>query len=405
MKVVFLSNFYPRCKRDYYLSRSKSGLASAADAHQYAIARGLSMVTTNLTIVNLPAVFSFPHRYKDFRIKSQIIHENGLEIQNIGSCNLVFYQFLSRYKNAKKALTRIVKETKDIIIYIVVYATNPAFLRAATEIRQQYSHVRICLVLPDMPNDMISKRFSGLRLFFRLFFKSHDKYMKSFDSYVLLTKSMAEKLGCKAGTFIVNEGVYDENDSPRIISFEKNEIFTIFYSGMMYKKFGVMNLVEAVRQLKNQDVQLVLCGYGELTDEIIRIAETDNRIKYIGIISREEALKRQSQADLVVNPRIPDGNPFTKYSFPSKNLEYLASGTPTLLYQLEGIPSEYYDYCYSLDKDHTDVDSLRKMIENIMKTPSDQRRQKAISARNFILNNKNSKKAGEAILKLLYSTI
>ena len=404
MNVVFLSNFYPRCKRDYYLSRSKSGLASAADAHQYAIARGLSMATTNLKIVNLPAVFPFPYRYKDFRIKSQIIYENGLEIQNVGSCNLVFYQFLSRYKNAKKALTKIVKKINDTV-YIVVYATNLAFLRTATEIRQQYNHVRICLVLPDMPNDMVSKKISGSRFISKLFFKGYDEYMKSFDSYVFLTKSMAVELDCKEGSFIVNEGVYDENDSPRNITFEKNEVFTIFYSGMMYKKFGVMNLVEAVQQLTNQDVQLILCGYGESTDEIVHIAETDNRIKYIGVISREEALKRQSQADLLVNPRIPDGNPFTKYSFPSKNLEYLASGTPTLLYQLEGIPSEYYDYCYSLDKDHTDVDSLRKMIENIMTTPLDQRKQKAISARNFILNNKNSKKAGEAILKLLCSTI
>ena len=153
MKVVFLSNFYPRCKRDYYLSRSRVGLASAADAHQYAIAQGLNLCCDSFEIINLPSVSHYPLRYKDISQQTEVIEENTITIHNIGSCNLLFYQFLSRYKNSKKALRDIVDKGKDIT-YIVVYATNLAFLRAATEMRREYGNIRICLVLPDLPSEM-----------------------------------------------------------------------------------------------------------------------------------------------------------------------------------------------------------------------------------------------------------
>ena len=405
MNVVFLSNFYPRCKRDYYLSRSKSGLSAAADAHQYAIAQGLYSACGRIQIINLPSIFPFPHRNKDLFVMDEELQENGLFIHNVGSCNLAFYQYISRYHHSKAALKKAVEGCADIT-YILVYATNLAFLRAATEMRNKYKNVRICLIVPDLPDDMESNKYAGIRRrISNVFFKSYDEYMSQFDSYVLLTESMADRIGCKEGTYIVNEGVYDEGDSSRSISLLQNEDFTIFYSGMMYRKFGVMNLVDAVHRMKNEKVKLVLCGYGESVDEIKTLSKTDKRIEYLGIISRDEALNYQSKADLLVNPRVPDQNPFTKFSFPSKNLEYLASGTPTLLYQLEGIPSEYYDYCYFLDKDHTDVESLQMKIEEIMNVPFEERKKRAMKARDFVLNNKNAKKTGEAIIELLKTNI
>ena len=38
-----------------------------------------------------------------------------------------------------------------------------------------------------------------------------------------------------------------------------------------------------------------------------------------------------------VNPR-QNNEEFTKYSFPSKTMEYLASGVPVVAYKLDGIP-------------------------------------------------------------------
>ena len=101
---------------------------------------------------------------------------------------------------------------------------------------------------------------------------------------------------------------------------------------------------------------------------------------------------------LLVNPRTPEGD-FTKYSFPSKNMEYLASGVPALLYRLPGIPDEYYEYCFSLSE--TGVEALRDMLENIISRTEDELEQMGRKARQFILNDKNPQKQVEKIIDLI----
>ena len=63
------------------------------------------------------------------------------------------------------------------------------------------------------------------------------------------------------------------------------------------------------------------------------------RIEFLGMLPRTDVLELQSKATILVNPRQPVGD-FTKYSFPSKTIEYMASGTPLLMYKLPGIPEE-----------------------------------------------------------------
>ena len=62
-------------------------------------------------------------------------------------------------------------------------------------------------------------------------------------------------------------------------------------------------------------------------------------------MSREELLKMERRATVMINPT-PARLNFTKYFFPSKTMEYLASGTPTVMYRLGCMPKEYDDYVY-----------------------------------------------------------
>ena len=66
-------------------------------------------------------------------------------------------------------------------------------------------------------------------------------------------------------------------------------------------------------------------------------------IRYFGFVSHERALELQAKAALLINPRSPKGV-FTRYSFPSKTLEYMRSGKPVVCHRLEGIPEEYDPY-------------------------------------------------------------
>lgn len=407
MKVVFFSKFYPRKFRDAYLKDSRAGLAAAADAHQYALALGFKEIVDDLEIINVPALFPYPRRHKKVFIDSQKVVENGLTIDNVGYCNVQWIQPISRYYKARKKIEELIKTTNDLV-YIIIYSTAPYSLQCAIEMKQKFDNVRISVIIPDLPEDMEHKVPVITHIansFYSIFFKPFDEYMKHFDSYVLLTKYMQEKVKCDDNKFIVSEGVYDETITPRLIQQVPTGVFRIFYSGMMHKRFGVMNIVEAVIKLKDLNIELLLCGYGDAVTDIQEISHRDHRIKYLGIIPRDEALKIQCESSLLVNPRIPDNNPFTRYSFPSKTLEYFASGTPTLIYQLDGIPKEYYNYCYSLDKQNTDVDSLSDKILEIKNQAADSRQLLGLTARNFVLNKKNPKYMAGEIVELLKRTI
>lgn len=401
MKVVFLSSFYPRRYKDQYLKESRAGLSAASDAHQYALALGLNKYCDSFEIINIPAVFPFPLRNKKMFVKKEIVEENGLRIRILPGCNLYGIQPLVRYREAKKAIKEIAKSTDDIV-YVVVYETTSYALRCATECKNEHQNIRISVIIPDLPIFMDTK---FVRLVNKLFFKSFQTYICQFDSYVLLTKSMKDIVGCEKKKYIVSEGVYDETITPRYEHNQKSNSFIIVYTGMLHKKYGALNLVNAVHQLKDEQMELRLCGYGDAVPEIKAISIIDKRIKYVGVVSREMALLEQSNASLLVNPRTPDDNPFTKYSFPSKTLEYFASGTPTLLYKLEGIPEEYYNYCYAIEPENTDVEYLSRRIKEIKDIGQTENNQLGHRARQFVLENKNSTVMAKKIIELLQQTL
>lgn len=397
MKVVFLSSFYPRKYRESYLKKSRAGLSAAADAHQYAIALGLQQLCGNLDIINLPAVYPYPFRNRQLSIKEEVIEENGLTIQNIGGLNLYGVQPIVRYVKAKKAIESIAKSTNELV-YVLVYGAESYALRSAIECKQKYHNVRLCSVIADLPQytDTLAVRIRN-----RLFFKPFKQYMSLFDSFVLLTRYMKEVVGCRDDNFIVSEGVYDETTTPRKVDKVDHNTFVVLYTGMLHKQFGVLNLANAIHQIQDNDIELHLYGYGDALDGINSLALIDKRIKYLGVVSRDKALDEQSMASLLVNPRIPDNNPFTKYSFPSKTLEYFASGTPTLIYKLDGIPEEYYDYCYSIGPENTDVESLKKAILYVKERPKEENRLMGVKARQFVLEQKNSTVMARRIVELL----
>ena len=142
----------------------------------------------------------------------------------------------------------------------------------------------------------------------------------------------------------------------------------------------------------------MICGAGSLQDKITLATKEDKRITFLGLVPREDAVKLQRSATLLVNPRKPN-NEITKYSFPSKTMEYLASGTPMLGYKLEGIPEEYYEHYYTIDE--LDINSLTERIEFVLSLPEGVLNIKAEKARDFILQNKTAKMQVRRLLEFI----
>ena len=166
------------------------------------------------------------------------------------------------------------------------------------------------------------------------------------------------------------------------------------------KRYGIMQLISAFYRINSGNYRLWICGSGNAEDEIKSFVEIDRRITYWGELANSEVRKLQKRATVLVNPRM-SAELFTKYSFPSKIIEYLASGTPTISYRLAGIPDEYFDYCFVPDRE--DEDGLKQCIIDVCEMTSDELSSFGSKAKDFITKNKNPRAQAERIIEMITS--
>ena len=392
-KTAFLVGLFPNETRNEIEKSSLGPIQYAADALQWSLVRGLDQHLQNLTLINLLYVGSWPKRYNDFKVKSYSFSHNGIsEDYNVGFVNLMLYKLYSRYFNCKKHLIKHIVQHNDVLL---IYAIHLPFLLAAVHARAKKPNLKICLIVPDLPGFMGDDSFT--RKCFAWLEDGILKYcLNRIDSFVLLSKYMAPYLKIENKPWTVLEGIFDDTDdaSPQV----KEENITILYSGTLAIRYGIKNLLQAFMEIDNYNYRLWIFGDGDGRAVVENCAINDKRIIYFGQKARNEILKHQKQATILVNPRTTEGD-YTKYSFPSKIMEYLASGTPTIMNKLQGIPDEYFKYCYIAENNY--VSGLKNKIVEVASLTAAEREQFGQKARNFILQNKNAKVQTQKIIDLI----
>jgi glycosyltransferase involved in cell wall biosynthesis len=103
-------------------------------------------------------------------------------------------------------------------------------------------------------------------------------------------------------------------------------------------------------------------------------------------LRRDEILAIQNNATILVNPR-QNNEEFTRYSFPSKNMEYLSSGKPVLAYKLDGIPEEYDNYMFYVIDDS--IEALTRKIVEVCSYNQEYLTSFGAAAKGWVLKEKN----------------
>lgn len=156
-----------------------------------------------------------------------------------------------------------------------------------------------------------------------------------------------------------------------------------------------MELLSAFELIKGPNYRLIICGLGNAEDDIKALSARDPRINFRGKVTHSEVLKLQNQVTVLVNPR-QNTEEFTKYSFPSKTMEYLSSGTPVVAYKLDGIPDEYDEYINYVPDNSPEV--LASVIQKVCELSSEERGQMGREAQAFVLKEKNKDAQTKRIL-------
>ena len=149
-----------------------------------------------------------------------------------------------------------------------------------------------------------------------------------------------------------------------------------------------------------KDTQLHIYGPGDYVEQLKSVAREDDRVVYGGMLMNTEIVEKEQQATLLVNPR-PTHEEFVKYSFPSKTMEYMASGTPVLTTVLPGMPLEYHPYVFLLE-DET-PGGIAAKLQEVLELSDETLFQKGCEARRFVLEEKNNIIQAKKILDMLRS--
>lgn len=274
----------------------------------------------------------------------------------------------------------------SVVIVDVLNRTTALFALMAAKLRG----IRCVGIITDLP-DMLSggSFYVGMANF----------VIRHCSAYVLLTEAMNDYIQNPGKPYVVLEGHADITMKEKQPSLErKQKPRIVFYAGGVSKQYGLGHLVEGFRLADIPNAQLHIFGPGDYVKELKEIAAREDRVFYGGMLMNSEIIEKEREATLLVNPR-PTNEEYVKYSFPSKNMEYMASGTPVLTTCLPGMPMEYYPHVYLIEEE-TDR-GVAKALTEALSHSDEELFQKGQSARSFVLEERNNVVQAAKILEML----
>lgn len=398
MKLLYIGTVTESQEYEQIVSESKVKPSVAPQTFETAFLNGVKANGyTDVECFAFPMIASFPgSRLLRWKKKEQTL-ECGFPVTWIPAINLPVLKMISQAHSSRKMIESWLKKQDRLDdVCILTYSIYEPVAKNILRFSKKHRCKTVAFV-PDLPEHMYASKRGIQGLFAKHYYRQVKKIQAQFGGYIYLTEKMKNKISSDK-PYLVVEGLADESlfdVQTKVLT--KADKPVIMYAGALSKRYGIAELVEAFRQTQ-LDAQLHIYGFGDFAPELEKIIHEDTRIQYKGRVDRTEILKREREATLLVNVRNPMDD-YTAYSFPSKTIEYMSSGTPLLTSRLPGIPPEYFDYCYSITGN--DVPEIQSALERIMGESDETRREMGQRAKIFIRENKTAFKQAERVMRFI----
>ena len=404
--ILFIGKFYPQGIIDNIVEDTNGKVGFSNHNFELSLIEGFSKLPDiDLKVLTAPMVYSYPHNNRNAFIKSISYNHKNYTVKSIGFCNIAIINLLSQTLSLCKAIrNEIYSFNNDEGIAIIVntpsLVLSSALFQAIRNIKDK--KIKTTVIVPDVPECLV-KMNGKITIKTRLvqhLNKHNARLSLLYDKYVYLTEAMNDFFHSNIHDCIVMEGLIDESRvSSKFIApnyNDKKEI--ILYTGTLRRIFGVMDLIDAFVKANLTNAELWICGSGECANEITQLAIKNPQIKFYGLVNSQRALELQSQATILANPRSSTGS-YTRYSFPSKTIEYLLAGRTVIMNRLPGIPTEYDKYIEYPDDES--IESWANKLNGIVNENKDTRMKQSLAGRNFILENKTAAAQCKRILDFI----
>lgn len=399
--ILYVSTMCSENVLQYIFETANQKPEQAAQKFHRLLTKGLAMhpdcrVTALTTIPVTPSL----HNRKFWILKQE--ENSGVCLRYIPMVNLKGFKNLGVFLYTFFYVlwwTFPTRRHKKRVICDVLFAT----VAAASQWACKLTGAKCYGIVTDIPGMMVTNiKEDANRFFVMVYQKTITKVLKKFSGYILLTKQMNPVVNPGNKPYMIMEGLVDldmNQNENRLEEKEKEKI--LIYAGGLYEKYGIKKLIEAFQGVRDPDVRLHLYGNGPMAEQMDAYMKNEPRLKYLGMVPNDLVVSEQLKATLLINPR-PTAEAFTRFSFPSKNMEYMVSGTPMITTDLPGMPEEYRRYVY-LFKDET-VEGMRKSLESVISSKREELHTFGAKARTFVLKQKNNKIQAARVLQFVSQT-
>ncbi len=401
MNILYLGKLFPQNMLRTIKEDSKGKIGMSNHNFEMSIINGLcQQKDIKLRCVLCPGVFSYPQNNRKLFTKCESYDYKNTHIDSAGFCNFIGIKEMCAARSCARLVTNAANSFDGEVVHIIINTPDIRLFNAVRMAEKETDkHFTKTVIIPDIPS-MVASMDKQNPIKAHILTKRNNcvmEYAANCNGLVLLTEDMMDFFP-KPVKHIIMEGIVD------VGSMGKNNIEptidkkVVLYTGTLRKIFGVMNLVEAFKMVKDEDAELWICGSGNSKEAIVEATKTDSRIKFFGLVNSNIALEMQHKATILVNPRTSEGE-YTKYSFPSKTMEYLLAGRSVIINRLPGIPEEYYDFVFTPKNES--VEAFADCIMNVLHMDNKTREERAAAGRSFIIEKKNSKVQMERVLNLI----
>lgn len=396
MDILFITN---SCSSSKYKEISNKRTRAIIDPQQKyfrLLVEGLASIE-GISVRVLPVLPLSASSYKQriFRHEEEI--ENGVHYEYMGFYNGKLLRYITIFLNTIIYVFKWYRSLSNKKNAFLI--TDPLMMMSAVPARCvcKILGITTCALITDLPilvSYMKQDKKGVRRVIGDIYNILAHRDISKYDKYITLTESINSMINKSNKPYTIIEGVADVTDTSICESYSN----IVLYAGGIYEMYGVKNLVSAFHMLEQKDVELHLYGSGTFVDEIMALQAIDPRVQYKGCLSPEEIVEKEKKALLLVNPR-PCNEEFSKYSFPSKTMEYMLSGTPVVSTKLPGIPEEYFDYIFTFDDDSEQA--IYSKLTEIIALDRRQLRSKGKEAHDFVIGNKNNLIMARKVIELL----
>jgi len=279
---------------------------------------------------------------------------------------------------------------------VCVYAAHSPNLIAAY-LYSKLSGKPYFVYVPDLPSfmDVALGRGRLLRLLKKLDASLLSGLLASANGLVVISQPMVEDHPVwRHRPYMVLEGI--SAPSTAAVAAEPGKKM-IFYAGGVNRSYGIVELVEGFLR-SGIDYELVLCGRGDLEDYLADVGVRHASVKYLGFVPPEKAAQLQAGASLLVLTRNP-AERYTRYSFPSKLIEYMSAGIPVLTTRLAGIPDEYFEFLNIIEE--FSIDAVARALVDVSAADEQYLYGKAARGKVWLNETKSSRAVGKQLVEFM----